>query len=117
MNSGTAGIGFPRSQSDEGEVDGNFYQMVQLVGRHNPVMRRWLDEKRLRPYHTTYMSPRSQNEFISLLASDVRTKIRDDVVNAGVYSVMADTTPDTSNKDRLLPFDLLTRQVMPRNVL
>ena len=89
------------SSGDGGEVDGNFYQIVQLVGRHSPIMRRWLGERRLRPYQVTYMSPRSQNEFISLLASDVRTKIRDSVNEAGIYSVMADTTPDVSTTDRL----------------
>ena len=89
------------SSGDGGEVDGNFYQIVQLVGRHSLIMRRWLEERRLRPHHVTYMSPRSQNEFISLLASDVRTKIRDSVNEAGIYSVMVDTTPDVSTTDRL----------------
>ena len=88
------------SSGDGGEVDGNFYQIVQLVGRHSPIMR-WLGERRLRPYHVTYMSPRTQNEFISILASDGRTKIRDSVNEAGIYSVMADTTPDVSTTDRL----------------
>ena len=88
------------SSGDGGEVDGNFYQIVQLMGRHSHIMR-WLGERRLRPYHVTCMSPRTQNEFISILASDVRTKIRDSVNEAGIYSVMADTTPDVSTTDRL----------------
>ena len=98
---GRQGLPFRGASTEEGETDGNFHQIVQLMGRHSPVMKKWLDEKRLRPYHTTYMSATSQNEFIELLANDVRSKIKEEVHTAGIYSIMADTTPDTSNKDRL----------------
>ena len=49
-----------------------------------------------------YLSSQSQNELISILAEDVKNKIVNDVNASGMYSVMADTSPDTSNADRLV---------------
>ena len=47
------------------------------------------------------MSGKSQNEFIQLLADAVREDIVHEVCSAGMFGVMADTTPDVSNKDQL----------------
>ncbi|KAJ8019083.1 Zinc finger MYM-type protein 1 [Holothuria leucospilota] len=89
------------TDADNKETDGNFYQLVQLVARHNAVMKRWLDEKRMRPYQVTYLSPHSQNEIITLLGKHVRKQISTEAQMSQMYAVMADTTPDASNKDRL----------------
>ena len=89
------------STGKDDEIDGNFNQTVQLVSRHCPSLKRWLDEVRLRPYHVTYMSHDSQNEMIDILANNIRRKVKEEVDESKMYSVLADTTPDTSNKDRL----------------
>ena len=99
---GRQGLPFRGSSTHEhGEKDGNFYQIVQLVSRHCPSLKKWLSEARLRPYHVTYLSAESQNEMIAILGSCVRSKVRQDVKDSKMFSVMADTTPDTSKKDRL----------------
>ncbi|CAB3988890.1 Hypothetical predicted protein [Paramuricea clavata] len=69
--------------------------------RHCPSLNRWLNEVRLRPYHVTYMSHDLQNEMIDILAENIRDKVKEEVSDSKMFSVMADTTPDTSNKDRL----------------
>ncbi|XP_065673927.1 uncharacterized protein LOC136090879 [Hydra vulgaris] len=46
-------------------------------------------------------SPRSQNEFIELLAKETRNIIIKEIHEANIYSVSADTTPDISHQDRL----------------
>ena len=56
----------------------------------------------MKPYAVKYLSPSSQNEFINLLAEDVKSRFVKDVVSAEMYSVMADTSLDTSNTDRLV---------------
>ncbi len=78
-----------RGDSNE---DGNFYQVVLLLSRHVPNLKRWLSDKRLNPYHITYLSPQSQNEFITLLEKELRGKVIEEVKRAGMFSVMADTT-------------------------
>ncbi|XP_046854179.1 uncharacterized protein LOC124447320 [Xenia sp. Carnegie-2017] len=82
--------------------EGNFIQISNLVARHNPRLQSWLSDKNMKPYSVKYLSPISQNEFISLLTEDVRNRIVKDIVSSEIYSVMADTSPDTSNADRLV---------------
>ena len=47
------------------------------------------------------MSGKSQNEFIQLLADADREDIATEVSHSEMFSVMADTMPDVSNKDQL----------------
>ena len=82
--------------------DGNFIAIAQLVARHNSHLKSWMSDETMKPYLVRYLSLASQNEFISLLADDVKSGIAQDVNSAGMYSVMADTSPDTSNTDRLV---------------
>lgn len=64
------------------EEDGNFVQVVKLIARHNLVMNRWLSDSFLRPYHVTYLSAQSQNEFIELIGKDVQQKIVNEIQEA-----------------------------------
>lgn len=88
-------------RGDGNEDGGNFNQFVKLISRHNPVINRWLNETSMRQYHVTYLGPRSQNEFIDILAAETRNIVVQEILKANIFSVMADTTPDISNKDRL----------------
>ena len=90
------------------DENSNFVQITKLVARHNPHLKFWLSDQNMKPYATKYMSATSQNEFVNILAEDVRGRISNDISSAGMFSVMADTSPDTSNIDRL---------VQPRNTV
>ncbi|KAF0698493.1 52 kDa repressor of the inhibitor of the protein kinase-like, partial [Aphis craccivora] len=92
------GLAFRGKDDDE---NGNFRQITYLLSRHCPLLKKWLDDSCYRPYHSTYLSPQSQNEFITILASSVNKIIRAKVRESGQFSVMADTTPDLSHTDRL----------------
>jgi hypothetical protein len=88
-------------RGDGDEKNGNFYQIVLLISRHNSTMKTWLNDSSFRRYHSTYLSHDSQNEFIHLLAKETKNNIIEEVKEAGMYSIMADTTPDLSHKDQL----------------
>ena len=47
------------------------------------------------------MAPESQNEMIELLADDVRQRIADEIKEANMFGVSADTTPDLSKQDQM----------------
>ena len=79
---------------------GNFYQVVLLLSRHVPNLKQWQSDKRLKPYHVTNLS-KSKNEFITLLEKELRGKVIEEVKRAGMFSVMADTTPDKEHTHRL----------------
>ena len=92
-------IAFRGSKDDS---DGNFIQIAKLVARHNAQLSFWLSEERMKPYSIKYLSSASQNEFIDILAEDVRDRVVNEVKEARMHSVMADTSPDTANTDRLV---------------
>ena len=81
---------------------GNFIEIANLVARHNSRLHSWLSDENMKLYAVKYLSPSSQNEFIDILAEDVKSRIVKDVVSAEIYSVMADTSPDISNMDRMV---------------
>ena len=89
------------SESSDNHDDGNFCEIVNLIARHNPVMKSWLANRGKRKYGTTYMSPQNQNEFVVLLGQEIQQIIRGKVRKSGYCSVMADTTPDVSHTDQL----------------
>ncbi|KAJ8031843.1 Zinc finger MYM-type protein 1 [Holothuria leucospilota] len=95
-------LAFNRKVGSGDDKDGNYYQIVQLLGRHVPILRRWLSDRRsMNPYHVTYLSPQSQNELISLLETELCQRVVEEVHAAGMFSVMADTTPDESHTAQL----------------
>ena len=94
------GISF-RGSSNEKDGNGNFQQIVGLVARQSPSLKRWLDDAATRPHKVNYLSSRSQNEFLTLLAGNVSDRIVSQVNEATMFSVIADTTPDVSHVDQL----------------
>ena len=90
-----------RGSSSEKEGNGNFRQVVALVARHSPALQRWLDDAPTRPHRVDYLSSRSQNEFLTLLAEDVSNRVIAQIHHAKMFSVIADTTPDVSHVDQL----------------
>lgn len=74
---GLAFRGSARKDSSEEakQEEGNYLQFIKLMSRHNLVMRDWIENKSLRPYKTTYFSPQSQNEFISLIGQELKNLV------------------------------------------
>jgi len=88
-------------RGDGDESGGNFMQLVKFLSRHNPLMQRWIKESSSRSYKFTYLGSTPQNEFIELLGKETRNIIANEIKEANIYSVSADTTPDISHQDRL----------------
>lgn len=92
------GLAFRSGDNDE---NGNFFQIVNLMSKHNPLLNKWLQDTKLRSYQVTYLSPQSQNEFISLLAEELKKTIVQEIKKSTFFTIMADTTPDYSQTERL----------------
>lgn len=90
-----------RGSSEENEENSNFNQFVKLLSRHVPSFKRWLDDAPKRPHTAKYLSPKSQNEYIKLLAADISNRVTEAVNKSEIWSVIADTTPDVSHRDQL----------------
>ncbi len=81
--------------------EGNFHQIVMLMARYCPDLKFWFRTTRMQPYRITHLSAQSQNEFIELICRQVQKRVTKEIKEAGMYSVMANTMPDVSHKDRL----------------
>ena len=90
-----------RASSSEKDGNGSFHQAVGLVARYSPSFKRWLDDAPNRPHKVDYLSSRSQNEFLELLAKDVSGRVTDQIGQAEMFSVITDRTPDVSHVDQL----------------
>lgn len=66
-------------RGDMNEENWNFNQLVLLISRHNPAMKRWLDDNKFRKPNVIYLSHDSQNEFIDLLADETKNTIIEEV--------------------------------------
>ena len=88
-------------RGSDNDINGNFRQIVNLLSRWISFMKNWIVTPHSRPYHVTYLSTKSQNEFISILGSETRKILTEQVRSSGVYAVMADTTPDIGHVDQI----------------
>ena len=94
------GIAF-RGSSLEKDENGNFRHIVNILARHSAILHRWLADAPKRPHRVDYLSSRSQNEFIELLAKYVSSRVIAEVCKAEMFAVIADTTPNVSHVDQL----------------
>ena len=83
------------------EENGNFTQLLALISRYCPRLQHWLEDKDKRAYKVTYTSPHSQKKFLGLLGDEIRNKITEEINSADAFTIMADTTPETSHKDQM----------------
>ena len=77
-------------------------ELVYLLAKYDPVLREHLVKVKLgKNIVTSYLSPEVQNEFVSILAQQVRKKIIAQVKKSKYFCIIFDSTPDISHKDQL----------------
>ena len=77
-------------------------ELVHLLAKYDPVLREHLVKVKLgKNIVTSYLSPEVQNEFVSILAQQVRKKIIAQVKKSKYFCIIFDSTPDISHKDQL----------------
>lgn len=101
------GLAFRGASDRVGEHNnGNFLGILELLALYDPVIcdhmknvrkSQECGEKRLQVH---YISPQSQNEFISACASQVLSVILQQVYKMKYYSLVVDATPDRSHKEQ-----------------
>ena len=100
---GQRGLAFRGASLRIGDVDnGNFLGLLELLAHYDPIVEEHVTnvqvaQQKGERLHAHYLSPESQNEFISLCAARVRKYILDERELAKYYSIMVDATPDSSH--------------------
>ena len=94
------------SEGDDEEFgskhNGNFLGCIELIARFDPFLKQHIDEYgnagRGKP---SYLSSTIVEEFIEIMAKQVRTTIIEEIQTAKYFSVSVDSTPDLSHTDQL----------------
>ncbi|KAJ0170969.1 hypothetical protein K1T71_013741 [Dendrolimus kikuchii] len=80
---------------------GNFIDLVKLIARFDPVLRLHLQQVKDKTINDHYIGKNIQNELIQLMASHVKTKIVEKIINNKYYSIILDCTRDVSRVEQL----------------
>jgi len=78
---------------------GNFLSLLELLSHYHAPLATHI--QRLEKGKVSYMSPRIQNDFISLIANRVRDSIIQSVKERKYYSLLLDATPDCSHNEQI----------------
>ena len=100
---GECGLAFSRSSHWVGDPNnGNFLGLIELLSRWNPILQEHV--QRVREYQKNgeclqvhYLSPESQNEFISECSNLVKQHILLERRSSKYFAVIVDATPDSSH--------------------
>nr|XP_039248891.1 zinc finger MYM-type protein 1-like [Styela clava] len=80
---------------------GNFLEIIGLLADYDVVLFEHLQNARKNPNKVNYLSNKSQNEIINLIAGIIKKKNISEVKKAKYYTVMLDSTPDISREDEI----------------
>ena len=77
---------------------GNFLEILALVASHDPIVQQRLQQG---PRNAVYTSAEIQNTLLHIMGEMVREKICQEVKDAGVYSVLANESKDSSKTEQM----------------
>ncbi|CAF3018104.1 unnamed protein product [Rotaria sp. Silwood2] len=78
---------------------GNFIQLINLLRRSNITLNDWFSQAKLQKYQVSYMSKRSQDEYIQLLGAAIEHQIVNEINHSPFISILIDSTPDLSHRE------------------
>lgn len=99
-------LAFRDHNEDESSLNkGNFLEMVEILSKYDTVLKEHLMRLKRNTCKikasVSYLSPKTQNKFIHVLANHVKEKLVMDIKSARYFGIMFDSTPDTSHIDQM----------------
>lgn len=92
-----------RGTSDKiGEPGGGiFLNTIELISHYHPRLAEHTATVKAKTTSLTYLSPKIQNELITLIGTKVKNEIILRIQAAKYYSILFDGTPDVSHKEQM----------------
>lgn len=85
-------------ESPEAKNRGNFLEILDLVSKHDPFIKKRIEEQ---AKDAKYTSPKIQNEILACLAAMVKEEIIKEVKESGQFSVLVDETKDIRKQEQV----------------
>ena len=83
------------SEKDVTSNRGNFLELLDLVSRHSPELKRHLEGQ------FTYTSPKIQNEMLHVIGSTIQRNIVQELNKCGIFGLICDETTDCSRLEQI----------------
>lgn len=83
------------------ENNGNFFKIVELFSKFDPVLEKHVRRAVENPLKSHYLGKNIQQEIILLIAKATKDNILAMVKNAKYFSIIVDCTPDASHKEQM----------------
>lgn len=83
------------------EDNGNFLDLIEIITELDPIMKEYIRCIQEKEIHYYDLNHKIQNEFMLMLAGEIKSAITETVKEAKYFSVILDCTPDINHEEQM----------------